>query len=165
MLMTAEEIIERFNLKPLPNEGGYYTETYRASEKISDLPKRYESPRNFSTAILYLITPDSFSKLHRVKSDEIFHFYLGDPVEMIKITEDGNVKTEILGTDILKNQSPQVVVEKNIWQATKLLPGGNFALLGCTVAPGFDFADYQHGNKDTLINRFPKLKNFIEKFI
>lgn len=163
--MTAEEIIKLFNMKPLPGEGGHYIETYRASEKISDLPNRYDGPRNFSTAILYLITPTSFSKLHRVKSDEIFHFYLGDPVEMLKITEDGKIETEILGTDIFNNQKVQAVVNKNTWQGTKLLPGGKFALLGCTVAPGFDFADYQHGDKDTLLRQFPHAKKLIKNYL
>ena len=163
--MTADELIKYFNMKPLPDEGGYYVETYRSSEKMSNLPKRYNGPRNFSTAILYLITPTSFSKLHKVKSDEIFHFYLGDAVEMLKIKEDGKVETEILGTDILKNQKPQVVVEKNIWQGTKLIAGGAFALLGCTVAPGFEFEDYQHGEKELLLKIFPQNKKPIEKYL
>jgi predicted cupin superfamily sugar epimerase len=163
--MTAEKIIKLFGMKPLPAEGGYYIETYRAAEKIKDLPGRYEGARNFSTAILYLITPDSFSKLHRVKSDEIFHFYLGDAVEMLTITEDGETETIILGTDLLKGQKPQVIMPKNIWQGTRLASGGKFALLGCTVAPGFDFADYQQGNKELLIKQFPHLKQIIEKYI
>ncbi|HBG27481.1 MAG: hypothetical protein A2Y10_02810 [Planctomycetes bacterium GWF2_41_51] len=163
--MTADELIKYFNMKPLPDEGGYYIETYRSSEKISGLPNRYDGPRNFSTAILYLITPTSFSKLHRVKSDEIFHFYLGDAVEMLKISDNGKIKIEILGTDILKNQKPQVVVEKNIWQGTKLTPGGKFALLGCTVAPGFEFSDYESGSKEKRIQQFPPhLKKYIENY-
>ena len=163
--MTAEKIIKLFAMKPLPGEGGYYIETYRAAEKIKDLPDRYEGARNFSTAILYLITPDNFSKLHRVKSDEVFHFYLGDAVEMLTITEDGKTETIILGTDYLKGQKPQVTVPKNIWQGTRLAAGGKFALLGCTVAPGFDFADYQQGDKELLIKQFPRLKQIIEKYI
>ena len=152
-------------MKPLPGEGGYYTETYRASEKISHLPNRYNGERNFSTAILYLITPTSFSKLHSVTSDEVFHFYLGDAVEMLKITTKGKATTEILGTDFLKGQKPQVVVEKNTWQGTKLIAGGKFALLGCTVAPGFDFSDYQQGSKELLCQEYPHLKDLITKYV
>jgi predicted cupin superfamily sugar epimerase len=163
--MTPEEIIKLFKMLPLPDEGGYYAETYRSDEKIFSLPDRYIGTRNFSTAILYLITPDSFSKLHKVKSDEIFHFHLGDPVEMLQIDENGNSRIEILGTDILNNQKPQVIVPKDIWQGTKLIEGGKFALLGCTVAPGFEFSDYQHGEKDALINQFPRLKKLIEKYL
>ena len=163
--MTAEQIIKLFSMKPLPNEGGFYTETYRATEKIKDLPNRYEGARNFSTAILYLVTPDSFSKLHRLKSDEIFHFYLGDAAEMLTITEGGKTETIILGTDFLNYQNPQVTVPKNTWQAVKLSAGGKFALLGCTVAPGFEFADYQHGDKDYLIKQFPDLQSQIEKYL
>jgi predicted cupin superfamily sugar epimerase len=163
--MTAEDIIKLFNMIPLPDEGGYYIETYRASEKIDNLPARYEGSRTFSTAILYLITPTSFSKLHKVKSDEIFHFHLGDPVEMLQINEAGKTETQILGTDYLKGQKPQAVVYKGIWQGTKLVKGGKFALLGCTVAPGFEFADYISGDKDTLIKQFPNAKALIEKYL
>ncbi|OHB60720.1 MAG: hypothetical protein A2Y12_10855 [Planctomycetes bacterium GWF2_42_9] len=163
--MTAEDIINLFNMIPLPGEGGYYVETYRASEKIDDLPARYEGPRTFSTAILYLITPTSFSKLHKVKSDEVFHFHLGNPVEMLKIYETGKTETEIVGTDLVKGQKPQAVVYKNTWQGTKLIEGGKFALLGCTVAPSFEFSDYESANKDLLIKQFPNAKALIEKYI
>ena len=109
--------------------------------------------------------PSSFSKLHKVKSDEVFHFHLGDPIEMLQINSTGKAETQILGTDLLKGQKPQAVVYKDTWQGTKLIKGGKFALLGCTVAPGFEFADYISGNKDTLINQFPDAKDLIEKFI
>jgi predicted cupin superfamily sugar epimerase len=163
--MNSDEIIKLFNMRPLPDEGGYYVETYRASEKIDKLPARYDDARNFSTAILYLITPTSFSKLHKVKSDEVFHFHLGDPVEMLQIDKSGKTETQILGTDYLKGQKPQTVVLKDTWQGTKLVEGGKFALLGCTVAPGFEFADYISGNKDLLVKQFPHLEQIIKKYI
>jgi predicted cupin superfamily sugar epimerase len=163
--MNSDEIIKLFNMRPLPDEGGYYVETYRASEKIDKLPARYDDARSFSTAILYLITPTSFSKLHKVKSDEVFHFHLGDPVEMLQIDNAGNAETQILGTDLLKDQKPQAVVYKDTWQGTKLIKGGRFALLGCTVAPGFEFADYISGNKDLLVKQFPHLEQTIKKYI
>jgi hypothetical protein len=163
--MTVEQIIKLFDMKPLPDEGGYYTETYRAAEKINNLPDRYAGARNFSTAILYLITPNSFSKLHRVKSDEIFHFYLGDAVKMLQISETGKAESIILGSDIMAGQKPQVVVNKGVWQGTKLFPDGKFALLGCTVSPGFEFADYETGDKEKLTKQFPAIKNIIEKYL
>ncbi|MCE5340527.1 MAG: cupin domain-containing protein [Planctomycetaceae bacterium] len=163
--MTAKDIIKMFNMIPLPDEGGFYVETYRASEKINNLPARYEGRRTFSTAILYLITPTSFSKLHKVKSDEVFHFHLGDPVEMLQINETGKTETQILGTDCLKGQKPQAVVYKDTWQGTKLVKGGKFALLGCTVAPGFEFADYISADRDVLIKQFPNLKKQIELYL
>ena len=163
--MTAEDIIKTFNMLSLPDEGGYYIETYRASEKIDNLPARYIGSRTFSTAILYLITPTSFSKLHKVKSDEVFHFHRGDPVETLQINEAGKAETQILGTDCLKGQKPQAVVYKDTWQGTKLVKGGKFALLGCTVAPGFEFADYESANKDALLKHYPHLKELINKYI
>ncbi|MHC4645378.1 MAG: cupin domain-containing protein, partial [Planctomycetota bacterium] len=89
-MMTAEQIIELFGMKPLPQEGGYYVETYRAPEKITRtaLPERYAAQRCSGTAILYLLTPETVSALHRLKSDEIFHFYLGDPVTMLQLHPD-----------------------------------------------------------------------------
>jgi predicted cupin superfamily sugar epimerase len=163
--MTADDIIKLFNMLPLADEGGYYVETYRALEKIENLPDRYTGSRTFSTAILYLITPTSFSKLHRVKSDEIFHFYFGDAVEMLQIDQSGKAETKMLGTNYLKGQEPQAVVYKDTWQGTKLVAGGKFALLGCTVAPGFEFADYESANKDTLLKHYPHLKDLIKKYI
>jgi predicted cupin superfamily sugar epimerase len=127
-------------MKPLPGEGGYYVETYRASEKISEtaLPAGYTDQRSFSTATLYLLTPNTFSALHRLKSDEIFHFYLGDPVTMLQLHPDGPSEVTTLGQDIMNGQRVQVTVPKNSWQGCFLNEGGRFALMGCTAAPGFE---------------------------
>lgn len=165
-MLSAEYIIDYFGMKPLPEEGGYYVETYRAEEKIASqhLPSRYTGPRNFSTAILYLLTPDTCSRLHKVKSDEIFHFYLGDPVRMIQLYPDGGSKIIEIGPDITKGQNPQVIVPRGTWQGTQLKKNGKFALLGCTVAPGFEFADYSSVDKEKLLTLYPGLCDIINKF-
>ncbi len=102
-MLTAEQIITLLKLKPHPKEGGYFIETYRSSEAIPEktLPNRYRGMRPFGTAIYYLLTPETFSAMHRLNSDEIFHFYLGDPVEMLQLLPDGTGRTLILGSDFL----------------------------------------------------------------
>jgi predicted cupin superfamily sugar epimerase len=163
--MTAHEIIELLNLKPLPEEGGFYRETLRDTGKISntDLPT-YSGNRNYSTCIYYLITPDSFSKLHSVRSTEVFHFYAGDPVKMLQIDRNGEKTEFILGNDLTSGQLPQNIVQQFIWQGTKLLDDSGWALLGCTVSPGFEFEDYQHGSRDFLLKRFPDHEKSIIEF-
>jgi predicted cupin superfamily sugar epimerase len=161
--VTADEIIARLNLKRHPKEGGFYSETYRADETIPAgvLPARYPSQRSVSTCIYYLLTTGTFSAIHRLQSDEIFHFYLGDPVEMLQLSPDGKGRTVVLGTDLRSGMMPQVVVPRGVWQGSRLVAGGTFALLGCTVAPGFDFADYEHGRRDELLAVYPEFREKI----
>src|SRR5581483_11176343 len=102
-------------------------------------------PPAAATAIYYLLTPDTVSAMHRLATDEIFHFYLGDPVEMLQLRPDGSHRVAILGPDLDAGQRPQIVVPRGVWQGARLVPGGRFALLGTTVAPGFDYADYETG--------------------
>ncbi|MEQ1946021.1 MAG: cupin domain-containing protein [Bryobacteraceae bacterium] len=156
--MTAEEIKALLHLVPLELEGGYFSETYRAAGTIpqSALPSSYSGARNYSTAIYFLLTPDTFSAMHRLPSDEIFHFYMGDPVEMFQILPDGSAKIMILGNDLRNGQSPQIVVPGDHWQGARLADGGQWALLGTTVAPGFDYADYEHGVRAKLVAEFPQ---------
>lgn len=165
IVATAEQIIGFFEMKPLPGEGGYYVETYRASEKINEtaLPARYTGERGLGTAILYLLTPDTFSALHRVKSDEIFHFYLGDPVTMLQLCPDGSSEVITLGRDILNGQRVQVTVSKDNWQGSFLNEGGNFVLMGTTVAPGFEFADFEPARREELLGRYPDRRELILK--
>ncbi len=162
-MLTAERIIEFFGMQPLPDEGGYYMETYRAGEHIAqaELPERYDGLRCFSTAILYLLTAESCSRLHRVNSDEIFHFYLGGPVSMLQLPPDGGGRLVTLGSDILNGQQPQVVVEAGTWQGAFVREGADFALMGCTVSPGFEFADYQRADRDQLIRLYPDMAELI----
>jgi predicted cupin superfamily sugar epimerase len=161
----VERIIETLGLQPHPREGGYFVETYRSSETIpqSALPPGYSSARNHSTAIYYLLTPQTFSEMHRLPTDEIFHFYLGDPVTMLRLFPKGRSERIVLGSDLLAGEKPQLVVPRNVWQGTLLNEGGEFALLGCTVAPGFDFADYESGDREQLIAQYPAEKNWIER--
>jgi len=161
--LTAAEIIERLHLEPHPKEGGFYRETYRCDEPIAAmaLPERYGAGRAHSTAIYYLLTPETFSALHRLRSDEVFHFYLGDPVEMLHLQPDGSAERVLLGSDLLAGMRPQVVVPRDVWQGARLLPGGRFALLGCTVAPGFDYADYEGGMRAELRAAYPEVADLI----
>ena len=99
--------------------------------------------------------------MHRLQSDEIFHFYLGDPVEMLQLSPDGTGQTVVLGSDLRVGMQPQVVVPRGVWQGSRLVAGGKFALLGCTVAPGFDFADYEHGRRTDLIRLYPQFREKI----
>ncbi len=155
--MTAEDVIAALNLEPHPKEGGYFREVYRAREPVSAdaLPARFDASRVHSTAIYYLLTPDTFSHLHTVNSDEVFHFYLGDPVEMLQLHPDGTGKQIVLGSNISSGQNPMTVVPHGVWQGCKLRDGGTFALMGCTVAPGFEYDDYVHGLRSDLTAAYP----------
>jgi len=162
-MVTAEQIIELFGMKPLKGEGGFYAETYRCSERIAEahLPTGYVGDRSLGSAILYLLTPDTFSALHRLKSDEIFHFYLGDPVTMLQLHPDGSGEVITLGQDILNGQRVQVTVPAGTWHGCFLNPRGKFALMGTTVAPGFESADFQPADTKTLLKQFPAQKDLI----
>jgi uncharacterized protein len=160
--MDAQTIIRQLDLKPHP-EGGFYRETYRCNETAAALPARYAGPRSLSTAIYYLLTPDSFSAMHRVQSDEVFHFYAGDPVTILQLHPDGRSETTILGQDIAAGHQPQLLVPHGVWQGLHLNDGGSFALLGATVSPGFDFADFELAARTDLIRQFPSSAHLIER--
>ncbi|MCI0380720.1 MAG: cupin domain-containing protein [Gemmataceae bacterium] len=164
-MATAEEIIAYLGLQPHPKEGGFFRETYRAAESIGAkaLPERYAGDRSVSTAIYYLLTPNAYSALHRLASDEVFHFYLGDPVRMLQLWPDGSGRTLVLGSDVLGGQQPQVVVPRGVWQGSMLESGGRIALLGCTVAPGFDYDDYEGGLREDLTKQYPEFSDWIER--
>jgi predicted cupin superfamily sugar epimerase len=159
----AEQIKSLLNLQPHPKEGGYFVETYRSGERIPKeaLPERYDGARTHATAIYYMLTPDAVSLMHRVASDEVFHFYLGDPVEMLQLGPDGAGKILTLGPDIAGGMRPQVVVPRGVWQGARLRAGGRFALLDATVAPGFEYADYEHGRRDALLEAYPEFRDLI----
>jgi len=162
-MTTAQQIIEFFGMKPMPNEGGFYIETYRCREKNAraSLPARYTGDRNFCTAILYLLTPGTFSAPHRVKSDEIFHFYSGSPVTMLQLHPDGSSEVATLGQDIFNGHRVQVIVPQGTWQGCFLNPRGKFALMGTTVAPGFEFADFEPASREMLIEQYPAQQDLI----
>lgn len=157
--MTAEDLIRQLKLEPHPAEGGYFVETYRS---LLPIPA-HGSMRAASTCIFYLLTPDTCSALHRLASDEIFHFYLGDPVEMLLLHPDGRGEEIVLGQDLTAGQRLQVVVPLGVWQGARLRDGGRYALMGCTVAPGFDYRDYEHGRPATLAAQYPAWHKQIER--
>ena len=165
--MNANDIIEKLKLIPMPDEGGYYRETYR-----SDIPKIAASTfgiesnllRSVSTAIYYFVIPESFSALHKVRSDEIFHFYSGDAVEMVQIDEFGKESNYTIGSKIENGEVPQVVVPRGVWQGLRLKKGGQWALMGTTVAPGFEFEDFELGHRNELLKQFPHLSASISRF-
>ncbi|MGL4463895.1 MAG: cupin domain-containing protein [Planctomycetia bacterium] len=135
--MTAAEIIERLRLTPLPGEGGFFRETYRSVETI----KVNGSVRSCGTAIYYLLTADTYSALHRLRHPEVYYFQLGSPVEQFLLTDAGRLDRFVLGTDLEHGQTLQSVVPAEVWQGSRLAPGGDWALLGTSMAPGFDFSD------------------------
>jgi predicted cupin superfamily sugar epimerase len=156
---TAAELIRLLHLEPLPREGGWYRETYHSALH------RAGSARSAGTAIYYLLTPETCSALHRLPTDEIFHFYLGDPVEMLQLgpsPKDGG-RLLTLGSDLVAGQQVQAVVPAGVWQGSMLGAGGAFALMGTTMAPGFDFADYEAADRDALIAAFPDFADRIKR--
>jgi uncharacterized protein len=157
--MTAEEIKALLNLESHPVEGGSYRRTYTSSGNVV-LPR---GVRAQGTAIYYLLEAGTFSEMHVLASDEIFHFYLGDPVEMLQLHPDGRSAIFTLGPDLQADQHVQLVVPAGVWQGARLVEGGKVALLGCTVTPGFDFADYRSGNYAELAAKWPAEAERIRK--
>ncbi len=144
---AARDIIDLLGLGPHP-EGGYYSETYRARET--------RDGRAASTAIYFLITSHEFSAFHRIDADEVFHFYGGDPVEVVTLDRSGDLERRALGADISSGHRPQLVVPAGIWQGLRLVPGGTYALLGTTVAPGFAFEAFEMAERQRLIDAYPE---------
>jgi len=149
--MTADDAIRALNLHPHPVEGGYFRETYRST---ATLPA-HGGTRNVSTAIYYLLKPGHVSELHVLPTDEVFHFYLGAPVQMLQLWPDGTGREITLGPNLTAGEVPQVIVPAGVWQGTRLLGDTGFALLGCTVAPGFDYADYTSATRAELVAKWP----------
>jgi predicted cupin superfamily sugar epimerase len=149
--MTASEIKTLLNLQPHPVEGGSFRRTY-ASEFEVGLAR---GPRPLSTAIYYLLEPGTFSEMHALDSDELYHFYLGDPVELLQLHPDGSSAVFTLGPDLAAGQHVQLVVPAGVWQGSRLANGGQAALLGCTVTPGFDQADYRNASYAELAKKWP----------
>lgn len=158
--LTAEALIAHLGMQPLHAEGGYFVETYRANSTVKLVPGVEE--RAASTAIYYLLTDSTSSRMHRLRSDEVWHFYVGDPVEMVQLSPDGQGRVIRLGHDLTAGQVCQVVVPGGTWQGARLLPGGRWALMGCTVAPGFEFSDFEPGDKRALIDEYPTFRARIE---
>jgi predicted cupin superfamily sugar epimerase len=155
--MAYQQLIKQYNLQPHP-EGGWYKQSYKSTEYISAaaLPERFGGDRPFSTAIYFLLEKNNFSAFHRIKSDECWHFYNGDPLEIFVIQHTGKLVTVTLGNDSSKGQLFQYVVPGGCWFASRPAPGSDYCFVGCTVAPGFDFADFELANAEQLINKYPQ---------
>jgi predicted cupin superfamily sugar epimerase len=162
--MTAEFVINQLQLKPHP-EGGYYRETYRATESIgaSALPARFNGSRCIATSIYYLLQQGDYSAFHRIKSDETWHFYAGDALLIHLIDLDETYRCIRLGNRIEQGEVFQFVVPAMAWFAAEPSRDSAFGLVGCTVAPGFDFNDFQMGNKGQLTSTFPQHAHIIER--
>jgi predicted cupin superfamily sugar epimerase len=164
-MFTAEDIIYRYGLQPHP-EGGYFKETYRSDEKIKKeaLGESYSGDRNCSTCIYFLLTSDKFSAFHRIKQDEIWHFYEGAPLRIHMITEDGEYSEVVVGRYLEAGEEPQYVVKGGVWFAVEVLEDNSFSFVGCTVSPGFDFQDFEMPTRQFLLDKFPKLEHIITSF-
>lgn len=158
----AKYYIEKLKLTKHP-EGGYFNEIYRSGEifEASVLPERYKSSRTFSTSIYFLLEGKQFSSFHRLQSDEIWHFYDGCSVKISVITANRKLEERVIGNNLDKDESLQTVVEKNSWFGAELADKNSFALVGCTVAPGFSFEDFEIGDRDKLMNDYPEYSDII----
>jgi predicted cupin superfamily sugar epimerase len=167
MRPSLSDLMRILNLKPLEPEGGFFIETYRTVEKIDarQFGLGHCGTRSLSTAIYYLLTPESFSAIHKVPGDEIFHFYAGDPVEMLELHADGSGGVTTLGPDIGAGMKFQHIVKGGVWQGARLVAGGEYALLGTTMAPGFDYADFSKGNVDELAATYPAHEELIRELL
>ena len=151
MIVDTDEIKKLLGLEPHPVEGGFFRRTYTSDVSVALL----RGVRPYGSAIYYLLEAGTFSEMHVLASDEMFHFYLGDPVEMLQLLPDGGSARFILGPDLAAGQHVQLTVPAGVWQGTRLIGDGQVALLGCTVTPGFDFADYRSAGADELIAKWP----------
>lgn len=166
--MTAQQIIDQLGLIPLPQEGGMHLQTYISRQIVEG-----QAGRAAGTAIYYLLTPGTFSHLHKLDGDEIYHFYLGDPVEMLELLPDGTAKRTILGQDILHGQQVQHLVPAGNWQGSHLscinslaetdhtTTACGFALLGTTMCPGYSQDGYEHASRDRLLAAYPEAEDLI----
>ncbi len=170
--LTAQQVKDLLGLQPHPREGGWYIRTWESEEFVAasgfgyQEAARYTGPRRTSTAIYYLLEPGTFSEMHVLKSDEIFHHYAGAHVEMLHCFADGTTQRVVLGKDLAAGERPQIAVPRGVWQGSHLLTPNepnSWALLGCTVSPGFEFEDYEDAPREELIARWPHERELLEK--
>lgn len=155
--------IQKLELQKHP-EGGYYREIYRSAEMFTTEYPGRRKKRNYSTSIYFLLDGKQVSKFHKLRSDELWHFYDGSSVLIHIIDEDGSYKKMSVGKNLSSGDVYQTVIKKNCWFAAEVIDKKSFALVGCTVSPGFDFSDFEFGDRETLINKYPDLKNLILQF-
>jgi uncharacterized protein len=160
----ANIYIKKLKLTPHP-EGGYFKEIYRSDELLKDgLPGRYKGNRSFSTSIYFLLKGKQKSLLHKLKSDEIWHFYDGSGLKLFMIDAKGKLSNKLLGRNIDANESMQLVVKRGYWFCAEVSDENSFSLFGCTVAPGFDFSDFELGERTELLRLYPQHKEFVKRF-
>ena len=161
---SIEKIINSLDLKPHP-EGGYFKETYKSDGEIDQksLNSRYKGNRCYSTCIYFLLSSDSFSAFHRINQDEIWHFYVGSPIKLHMISENGTYSEYIIGNDIACGHIPQLVVPGRHWFGAEVINKNSYSLVGCTVSPGFSFDDFELPTRQELISLFPQHKQIITK--
>jgi len=161
--MTADDWIAALHLQPHP-EGGCFAESYRADETMpaAALPARYGGARAFSTAIYFLLRSGEISALHRLKSDELWHFYAGSPLRVSYLTPAGELVERDLGCAPQEGQLPQMAVPRGCWFGSRVPGPDTYALVGCTVAPGFDFADFEMAARADLLAQYPQHRRLIE---
>lgn len=164
-MTRVQEIIKVLDLKKHP-EGGYYKETYRSKGFINSdsLDENYSGNRNYSTCIYFLLTSEQFSAFHKINQDEIWHFHKGSTIELHTISDNGIHQKHFIGNDILNNEEPQLIVPGNYWFAAKIVKSNSYALVSCTVAPGFDFSDFILPTRSELLAQFPEHKELITQF-
>ena len=164
MHSAAKRYIRQLKLESHP-EGGYFKEIYRSGEIFSadNLPKRYKGNRAFSTSIYFLLDEKQISAFHRLKSDETWHFYDGESLRIHIIDTNGKLSKIVLGKNLLNDEKIQFTIKKNCWFAAELINKKSFALVGCSVSPGFDFEDFEFGNRNFLIKKYPEFKSIILK--
>jgi predicted cupin superfamily sugar epimerase len=162
MLYTADYFINKLGLTK-HIEGGSFKETYRSNFEINkqNLPGDFKGNRNISTGIYFLLEHGQFSAFHKIASDEMWHFYYGQTLTVYEIEPDGNLITHKLGTDLDKGETFQCIIKAGNWFGSRCEEPNGFSLVGCTVSPGFDFADFELANKESLTNRYPHLTELI----
>ncbi|HMN25375.1 MAG: cupin domain-containing protein [Ignavibacteriaceae bacterium] len=158
----ARYYIDKLELKKHP-EGGYYREIYRSAEMFSIDPPKKNLKRNVSTSIYFLLDGSQVSKFHRLKSDELWHFYDGSSIKIYVIDESGKLDEITLGRKTEDGEVFQTVIKKNNWFAAEVINKKSFALIGCTVSPGFDFSDFELADVEYLLKNFPDHKRLIQK--
>jgi len=162
--MTPEQIIKHFNLAPHP-EGGYFRELYRSEEDLpaSALPERYGSQRTFATSIYFLLKSGEPSRFHKLQSNELFYFHCGSPLTFHCLHEDGEYRKHVLGKNNLEDLCFQILIPRDTWFAAEVEEPESFSLIGCMVAPGFEFDDFELGTAQDLVPRYPEYRALIER--
>ncbi|MBB6095548.1 hypothetical protein HNQ60_004438 [Povalibacter uvarum] len=163
---TATKLIERLQMQKIPEEGAWFAATYRSDDVLpAGAISRYKAgPRVAGSAIYALITREDFSALHRLQTDETWHYYKGDPLELLLLHPDGRTEVVVLGPDVLNGQQPQYTVKRSVWQGARPLGSGrdSYTLFGCTLAPGFEYGDFEIGYRDELQRLYPRAAAQIE---